>query len=105
MGVKSTNPSRTTLPETRRETKKPRMYRVLLHNDDYTSMEFVVEILMGVFGKPSEEAVRIMLNVHYKGIGMCGVYTRQVAETKVGTVHSKAQERGFPLRCSMEPEA
>ncbi|UCD33025.1 MAG: ATP-dependent Clp protease adaptor ClpS, partial [Desulfobacterales bacterium] len=69
-----------------------------------TTMEFVVEILMLVFNKPPEQAVEIMLNVHRKGIGICGVYTFEVSETKVNTVHSLARQNGFPLKCSMEKE-
>ncbi len=84
------------------QTREPPMYRVVLHNDDYTSMEFVVEILILVFQKKPEEAVRIMMNVHQKGTGICGVYTFEVAETKVETVHSLARENGHPLRCSMD---
>ena len=80
------------------------MYRVLLHNDDYTTMDFVVEILMLVFNKSPEEAVNIMLNIHRKGIGLCGVYTYEVSETKVETVHAIAREQGFPLKCTMEKE-
>lgn len=80
------------------------MYRVLLHNDDYTTMEFVVEILVHIFHKSIEDATRIMLNVHEKGIGVCGVYTYEVAETKVDTVHSIARDHGFPLKCSMEKD-
>lgn len=80
------------------------MYRVLLHNDDYTTMEFVVEILMVVFNKSVESATEIMLNVHRKGIGVCGVYTHEIAETKVETVSRLAQENGFPLKCTMEEE-
>ncbi len=90
--------------QTREITDKPPMYRVLLHNDDYTTMEFVVEVLMYVFNKSPEAAVKIMMNVHRKGIGVCGVYTHEVAETKVDTVHNLARESGFPLRCSMEQE-
>ena len=86
------------------DVREPSMYKVLLHNDDYTTMEFVVEILMLVFNKTPEEAVRIMLNVHHKGVGICGVYTFEVSETKVNTVHSIARENGFPLKCSMEKE-
>jgi len=78
------------------------MYRVLLHNDDYTTMEFVVSILVSVFGKPLEQAVAIMLNVHRQGVGECGVFTYEVAETKVETVHALAVENGFPLKSSME---
>lgn len=78
------------------------MYRVLLHNDDYTTMEFVVEILQGVFNKPPAEAMRIMLLVHKKGKGVCGVFTAEVAETKVELVHQLARANGYPLQCSME---
>lgn len=90
--------------ETRDETREPPMYRVLLHNDDYTTMEFVVEILIYVFSKSAESAAKIMMNVHQKGIGVCGHYTHEIAETKVDTVHNLARESGFPLRCSMEQE-
>ena len=90
--------------EVKDDVREPPMYKVLLHNDDYTTMEFVVEILMLVFNKSPEEAVRIMLNIHHKGIGICGVYTFEVSETKVNTVHSIARENGFPLKCSMEKE-
>ena len=86
------------------EVDEPPMYRVLLHNDDYTTMEFVVEILMSVFNKSPEESVQIMFNVHRNGIGVCGVYTFEVSETKVNAVHSIAHERGFPLKCTMEKE-
>ena len=92
------------ISEVRDEIDEPPMYKVLLHNDDYTTMEFVVEILMLVFNKTPEEAVEIMLNVHQKGIGICGVYTYEVSETKVNTVHSLAREYGFPLKCTMEEE-
>ena len=92
------------ISETRDEIDEPPMYKVLLHNDDYTTMEFVVEILMLVFNKSPEEAVEIMLNVHQKGIGICGVYTYEISETKVNTVHDLARENGFPLKCTMEEE-
>ncbi|MDP2645497.1 MAG: ATP-dependent Clp protease adapter ClpS [Desulfobacterales bacterium] len=92
------------LSESRAETREPEMYRVLLHNDDYTTMEFVVEILMLVFSKTAEDATRIMFNVHRKGYGICGVYTYEIAETKVETVHSLARENNFPLKCSIEEE-
>jgi ATP-dependent Clp protease adaptor protein ClpS len=81
---------------------EPRMFRVLLHNDHYTTMEFVVEILESVFNKNAPEATRIMLNVHKQGIGVCGVFPAEVAETKVAIVHHLASRRNFPLRCSME---
>jgi ATP-dependent Clp protease adaptor protein ClpS len=86
------------------DVREPPMYKVLIHNDDYTTMEFVVEVLMLIFNKSPEEAVGIMLNVHRKGIGICGVYTFEVSETKVNTVHSIARQNGFPLKCTMEKE-
>lgn len=86
------------------DTQEPRRFRILLHNDDYTTMEFVIHILMGIFRKSLDEATAIMLAVHEKGLGSCGVYTEEVAETKVAQVHDKAREAGFPLRCSMEEE-
>lgn len=92
------------ISEVEDDIDEPSMYRVLLHNDDYTTMEFVVEILMIVFKKSPEDAVRVMLNVHHKGIGICGVYTYDVSETKVNTVHDLARQHGFPLKCTMEKE-
>ena len=88
--------------ETREEITEPPMYKVILHNDDYTTMEFVVEILMSIFHKSIEDATRIMLNVHKTGLGVCGVYTFEIAETKVETTHELAMERGFPLKSSIE---
>lgn len=82
----------------------PPMYKVLLHNDDYTTMEFVVDILVSVFGKSLEKANQIMLNVHNKGKAVCGIYPRQIAETKVETVHDLASQKGFPLKSTMEKE-
>ncbi len=84
------------------KTKEPRLYKVLLHNDDYTSMEFVISILETVFHKSIPDATEIMLNVHNEGIGIAGVYTREISETKISTVHQLAQKNEFPLRCSME---
>jgi len=81
---------------------EPPLYKVLLHNDDYTSMEFVVSILEQIFQKNSEEAVRIMLNVHEQGVGVAGVYTKEICETKIAVVHDLARRNEFPLRCSME---
>lgn len=78
------------------------MYRVILHNDHYTTMEFVVEVLISVFHKPAAEATRIMLDVHRKGKGTCGVFTYDIASSKVSRVHAMAKDREFPLRCSME---
>jgi ATP-dependent Clp protease adaptor protein ClpS len=82
--------------------EEPRMYKVLLHNDDYTTMDFVVQVLETVFYKPPAEAAQIMLSVHEKGIGMCGIYTAEIAETKVAMVAHMSKQRGFPLKCSME---
>jgi ATP-dependent Clp protease adaptor protein ClpS len=90
--------------ETDHEVEEPPMYRVMLLNDDYTTMEFVVEVLVYVFQKSPEEATRIMLNVHRSGVGICGVYPYEVAETKVNTVETLARENGFPLKCIMERE-
>ncbi len=86
------------------DVTEPSLYRVLLLNDDYTTMEFVIEILKIVFRKSVDEATRIMLNVHQAGAGLCGIFTFEIAETKVDTVHSLARENGFPLKCTMEKE-
>lgn len=88
--------------KTRERTKKPSMYRVLLMNDDYTPMEFVVSVLMGIFKKTQEEATQIMLNVHQTGIGTCGVFTFEVAETKVAQVMDAAKRNQHPLQCTLE---
>lgn len=88
--------------KTRDKTKKPSMYRVLLMNDDYTPMEFVVSILIGIFKKSPEEATRVMLSVHQTGIGTCGVYTFEIAETKVAQVMDAARRNQHPLQCSLE---
>jgi ATP-dependent Clp protease adaptor protein ClpS len=81
---------------------EPPLYKVLLHNDDYTSMEFVISILEQIFQKNREEAIRIMLNVHEQGIGVAGIYTKEICETKIAVVHDLARRNEFPLRCSME---
>jgi ATP-dependent Clp protease adaptor protein ClpS len=86
------------------KTTRPRMYKVIVLNDDYTTMDFVVEILVKIFRKTLEKANEIMLNVHRKGKGICGIYTREIAETKIETVHALAQAQGFPLKCTMEEE-
>jgi ATP-dependent Clp protease adaptor protein ClpS len=99
-----TGPGESVAETTKEIVKPPPMYKVILHNDDYTTMEFVVEILTGIFRKSADEAVGIMLNVHHQGYGLAGVYSKQVAETKIAAVHDRAQSSGFPLRCSMEPE-
>ena len=90
--------------ETEEEVTEPPLYRVLLHNDDYTTMEFVVEVLIFVFNKSVEQATQIMLNVHHNGIGVCGVFPYDIAESKVDTVQKLASDRGFPLKCTMEKE-
>jgi len=104
MSPTETDTAEETTSRTEDDLDEPSMYRVYLHNDDYTTMAFVEEILMTVFNKPVEEASRIMLKVHNEGIGLCGVFTYEVAETKVLTVHRLAKMEGFPLRCSMEKE-
>ncbi len=86
----------------RSEVREPSLYKVLLHNDDYTSMEFVVAILEKIFRKNTSEASQIMLNVHQEGVGIAGVYTREICETKVVIVHDLARQSEFPLRCSIE---
>ena len=92
------------LERTKQETKKPELYRVLLINDDYTTMEFVVEVLESIFHKQPAEAFRIMMAVHTQGKGLCGVYPHEVAETKVASVIELARANGFPLLATMEPE-
>jgi ATP-dependent Clp protease adaptor protein ClpS len=86
------------------KTKRPSLYKVLLLNDDYTPMDFVVYILERFFNKPTEEANRIMWNVHQKGVGLCGVYTYEVAETKVAQVTNFSRQHQHPLQCTMEKE-
>ncbi len=90
--------------KSRIKTKKPAMYKVLLLNDDYTPMEFVVHILEQFFEKASEEAVQIMLHVHQKGVGICGVFTYEVAETKVSYVMDFARQHQHPLQCTIEKD-
>lgn len=86
------------------KTKRPRMFKVLLHNDDYTTREFVVDVLRNVFHHSEAAAMRIMLHVHTTGIGIAGVFTREVAETKVALVERLAREHEYPLQMTMEPE-
>ena len=92
------------LERTKLETKRPELFKVLLLNDDYTTMDFVVEVLETIFNKAPAEAYRIMMAVHTQGKGLCGVYTFDIAETKVQTVIDRAREQGFPLKATMEPE-
>lgn len=86
------------------DVRPPRMHKVLLHNDDYTTQEFVTAILCSVFGKSPADAIRIMLSVHHEGIGVAGVYPAQIAEAKTAEVHKRARAAEYPLRCSTEPE-
>ncbi len=89
--------------EGRPKLKEPPKYAVLLHNDDYTTMEFVVEILLRYFHKSAPEAAQIMLKVHQEGRGVAGIYSYEIAETKVAQVTEEAQSRNFPLKCTCEP--
>ena len=89
---------------TRTRTKKPSMYKVLMLNDDYTPMEFVVDVLQHIFQKNREEATQIMLHVHQKGVGICGVYTYEIAETKVTQTVDYARKNQHPLQCTLEKE-
>ncbi|NKB22298.1 MAG: ATP-dependent Clp protease adapter ClpS [Alphaproteobacteria bacterium] len=89
---------------TKPKTRKPSMYKVIMLNDDYTPMEFVVLVLERFFSKNHEEAINIMLHVHQKGVGICGVFTYEVAETKVTQVMDLAQEHQHPLQCTLEKE-
>src|SRR5581483_541892 len=95
-------PGTAVITKTKPQTKRPNMYRVLILNDDYTPMEFVVHVLERFFGKDHEAATRIMLHVHHHGIGECGVYTYEVAETKVTQVMDFARKHQHPLQCVME---
>jgi ATP-dependent Clp protease adaptor protein ClpS len=90
--------------ETKKKVEKPPLYKVLLHNDDYTTMEFVVLVLRDVFNKSELDAFRIMMSVHLQGIGVAGVYTYEIAEAKVNKVTDLARSRQFPLLCTMEEE-
>jgi ATP-dependent Clp protease adaptor protein ClpS len=81
---------------------EPKMYRILMHNDHYTTMDFVIEVIMQIFHKPAAEATKIMLDIHKKGMGICGVYTYDIAVTKIFEVHKMAKKRQFPLKCSYE---
>jgi ATP-dependent Clp protease adaptor protein ClpS len=90
------------LTDEKQKVLEPPLYKVLLHNDDYTTMDFVITILETVFHKDPGEATRIMLNVHQQGIGIAGIYTREIADTKIHIVHDLARRNEFPLKCSME---
>jgi ATP-dependent Clp protease adaptor protein ClpS len=86
------------------DVQRPRRYKVVMHNDDYTTMDFVVDVLTSVFRRSRAESMRIMLSIHHQGQGIAGVYPKQIAEQKLRTTHDKAREHGFPLRCTLEKE-
>jgi ATP-dependent Clp protease adaptor protein ClpS len=92
------------LEKTRGDADQARLFRVILHNDDYTTMDFVVDVLERIFGRSPAEAYRIMMQVHTRGAGIAGVYPHEVAETKVSLVHDDARKAGHPLRASIEQE-
>ena len=98
------NPSSQTLVVSKVKQKKTKLYKVILLNDDYTPMEYVVKLLKEVFRKSETDAINIMLMVHKKGSGVCGVFTKEIAETKVFTVVRRAKSDQHPLKCIMEPE-
>ena len=101
-GDKSNDPQKGVLLDTQPKTKKPSMYNVLLLNDDYTPMEFVIIVLESVFNKKQEDATQIMLHVHKNGVGVCGTFTYEVAETKCKAVMDMAKKNEHPLQCTME---
>jgi ATP-dependent Clp protease adaptor protein ClpS len=101
---KSEGPGTAVIAKTKPQTKRPNMYRVLLLNDDYTPMEFVVHVLEHFFNKDREAATRIMLHVHHHGVGECGVFTYEIAETKVTQVMDFARKHQHPLQCVMEKQ-
>lgn len=94
--------SESILSDTRDITKEPPMYKVLMHNDDYTTMDFVVSVLISIFNKSASEAEQIMLKIHREGLAVCGIYTYEIAETKVTEVHNLAKHNGFPLKSTFE---
>ncbi len=104
MSGQSQRPEGEVLERTRPIVKRPDLYKVILLNDDYTTMDFVVEVLETVFMKHPAEAYRIMMLVHTQGRGVCGLYPYEIAETKVSTVQDLARSHGFPLQAALEPE-
>jgi len=100
----NTEGSNQAFTEDKKDVDLPKLYKVILHNDDYTPMDFVVEILTEVFRKDELSATQIMLNVHNQGRGICGVFTYEIAETKVEIVHKLAEQNEYPLHASMEAE-
>lgn len=104
MSARKDRPMGEEIAEVRGEVTEPPDYRVLIHNDDFTTKEFVVQVLMGVFNKSAEEASDIMWRAHQSGVGLCGIYPRDVAETKVNVAIEAARENGFPLMLTIEEE-
>jgi ATP-dependent Clp protease adaptor protein ClpS len=104
MSPRKERPQEDEIAEVHEEITEPRNYRVLLHNDDFTTKEFVVQMLMAVFNKSVEEATEIMWRTHQNGVGLCGVYPRDMAETKVSVALEAARESGFPLMLTIEEE-
>ena len=102
MGKTNPRHQEDTQTKQREDLQEPPLFKVLLHNDDYTTMDFVILLLENVFGKNTTEATQIMLNVHHQGHGVAGVYTREIGETKVAVVHRMARKNQFPLKCSLE---
>jgi len=102
MADQQQRPGGETLEKTRADVREPVLFKVVLHNDDYTTMEFVVRVLESVFLKQPAEAYRIMMLVHTQGHGLCGAYPYEIAESKVATVHELAREHGYPLRATIE---
>ena len=100
MGMYGTE--KTTEQKTREKTATPPLYKVLMHNDDYTTMEFVVSMLGSIFHLPPTEANQIMLQIHMRGVGICGTFPYEIAETKIHHVHLRARQEEFPLECSLE---
>ncbi|MEA3362009.1 MAG: ATP-dependent Clp protease adaptor ClpS [Thermodesulfobacteriota bacterium] len=90
--------------KTKEQIAIPSLFKVLMHNDDYTTMEFVVEVLRDIFHKPATEAEKIMLTIHFQGVGYCGTFPYAVAETKADQARLKARKAGFPLRCTLEED-
>ena len=90
------------LTKDKKDLQEPPLYKVLLHNDDYTTMEFVVMVLETIFSKDTSEATTIMLNIHHHGMGVAGVFSREIGESKVSEVHQTARKNQFPLKCSLE---
>ncbi|MBF0415735.1 MAG: ATP-dependent Clp protease adapter ClpS [Magnetococcales bacterium] len=102
MSGQDTSNDTDTISRSDSKTREPSLYKVILLNDDFTPMDFVVELIMKHFRKSLQEATQIMLNVHYQGQGLCGLYPRDIAETKVFEVNSHARQSGHPLKCLME---